>query len=231
MNPSQDALELLAADHEHARQLFAAFRSLCERGAPDADKAEVVEEICFSSRIHAQVVSEIFHPALNAAMGDNAMFDEAQAEYARVGAMVAKLSAMRPADPRYDAEVTALGVVVEHHVELEQGGMFSQARASNIDLLALAAAIRARKSELLACDADPPGALAQEDESGDPVGARSLASGPEGVSQALPTPTPTAAANVKDLAQQNVDFTSEGSPPPGQVATSIPATPDMAPGA
>lgn len=30
---------------------------------------------------------------------------------------------------------------------------------------------------------------------------------------------------VKTLAQQHTDFTAEGSPPPGHVATSVPATP------
>ena len=30
---------------------------------------------------------------------------------------------------------------------------------------------------------------------------------------------------VKTLAQQHTDFTAEGSPPPGNVATSVPTTP------
>ena len=47
----------------------------------------------------------------------------------------------------------------------------------------------------------------------------------------MPTPVPSPPAKVKDLAQQNTDFTSEGSPPPGNVAKTPPVTPQtpMAP--
>ena len=41
----------------------------------------------------------------------------------------------------------------------------------------------------------------------------------------MPTPVPSPAAKVKDLAQQQTDFTSEGSPPPGNVAKTPPITP------
>jgi hypothetical protein len=34
----------------------------------------------------------------------------------------------------------------------------------------------------------------------------------------------SAAPRNRDLAQQNADFTAEGSPPPGKVATMVPAT-------
>lgn len=39
-----------------------------------------------------------------------------------------------------------------------------------------------------------------------------------------PTPTPKTEAEATGLAQQKTDFTSEGSPPPGKVATTPPAT-------
>ncbi len=41
----------------------------------------------------------------------------------------------------------------------------------------------------------------------------------------MTTPVPSPPAKVKDLAQQQTDFTSEGSPPPGQVANMPPVTP------
>ena len=41
----------------------------------------------------------------------------------------------------------------------------------------------------------------------------------------MATPIPSPPAKVKDLAQQQTDFTSEGSPPPGQVSKSPPVTP------
>ena len=41
------------------------------------------------------------------------------------------------------------------------------------------------------------------------------------------TPRPTGA---KNLEQQQADFTSEGSPPPGKVATDVPVTKEAKPG-
>ena len=35
-------------------------------------------------------------------------------------------------------------------------------------------------------------------------------------------PAPTRAQKARSLTQQQTDFTSEGSPPPGKVATSVP---------
>jgi hypothetical protein len=40
-----------------------------------------------------------------------------------------------------------------------------------------------------------------------------------------PGPRPKRDHPPKTLAQQKADFTAEGSPPPGQVATTLPATP------
>jgi hypothetical protein len=37
-------------------------------------------------------------------------------------------------------------------------------------------------------------------------------------------PAPTRAPKVSNLRQQQTDFTAEGSPPPGKVATSVPVT-------
>jgi hypothetical protein len=47
---------------------------------------------------------------------------------------------------------------------------------------------------------------------------------PQGLS--MNPPRPARAPKAKSLAQQQTDFTSEGSPPPGLVAASVPAMPD-----
>lgn len=47
---------------------------------------------------------------------------------------------------------------------------------------------------------------------------------PAPTSNPTPDPNPKTEAETTGLAQQKADFTSEGSPPPGQVATTPPAT-------
>ena len=56
-----------------------------------------------------------------------------------------------PDDDYYDAKVTVLQEEIEHHVKEEEApsdGMFAQARAADVDLVALRDQMLARKEEL-----------------------------------------------------------------------------------
>jgi hypothetical protein len=57
---------------------------------------------------------------------------------------------MSPDDDYYDAKVTVLSEMIKHHVKEEEqrGGMFSEAKKSDMDLQALGEQLRARKQQL-----------------------------------------------------------------------------------
>ncbi len=139
MNPRQDALGLLTADHADLMDLFESFGALCERGASTIEKAAVAEEICLSLTIHAQVEQEIFYPAVRAAIGDDALMDEAQVEHAEADDLNARISTMKPSDPLFDARVIVLGAAFDRHVKTAQRKMFPKVRRSGVDLMALGA--------------------------------------------------------------------------------------------
>jgi hemerythrin superfamily protein len=142
-----DAIELLTQDHKEVKAMFGAFKKL--KAAEDAyeDKAELVEQICTALTIHATVEEEIFYPAVRAAIDDQDLMDEADVEHAGAKELIAQLEASSPSDDHYDAKVTVLGEMIDHHVNEEEGTMFPKARNA-IDTKAVGTELAARKAQL-----------------------------------------------------------------------------------
>lgn len=152
---SENAVDILTADHKKVHKLFKDFEKLKEKGSAE-DKAAIVSEICIELTVHAQVEEEIFYPAVRAAIDDEDLMDEAEVEHAGVKDLIAQLQAMNPDEPLYDAKVTVLGENVDHHVEEEQDEMFVKAKKAKVDLEVLGEEIAQRKEELLAELASEP---------------------------------------------------------------------------
>ena len=143
----QDAIAMLVADHKKARDLFKQFSKL--KGTDnDEDKAAVVMQVCSELRIHMQIEEEIFYPAVEKAISDDDLMDEATVEHAGARDLIEQLEAMSPGDHLYDAKVTVLGELIEHHVKEEEGEMFPRARKTKLDMTALGAEMMSLKEEL-----------------------------------------------------------------------------------
>jgi len=99
--------------------------------------------------IHATCEEEIFYPAVREAIDDMDLMDEADVEHASAKDLIAQLEAAGPQDDHYDAKVTVLGEMIDHHVKEEEGEMFPKASKA-IDTEAVGAELAARKAELSA---------------------------------------------------------------------------------
>ena len=68
----------------------------------------------------------------------------------RAKKLIAEIEASGPDDDYYDAKVKVLSEMIKHHVKEEEqpGGMFAEARKSDMDLDALGEQMAARKGEL-----------------------------------------------------------------------------------
>jgi hypothetical protein len=64
--------------------------------------------------------------------------------------LIAQIRGMSAADDYFDAKVTVLSEMVKHHVKEEEkaGGMFAEAKKSDMDLQALGEKLLGRKKEL-----------------------------------------------------------------------------------
>jgi len=143
-----DAIGLLKADHRQVEAWFAQF----SRTKNQQKKRQLAAHICDALTAHATIEEEIFYPAFIEATGDKDTHHEAVVEHAGAKKLIAEIQAMSPDDDYYDAMVTVLAEMIKHHVKEEEqpGGMFSEAKKSDMDLQVLGEQLLARKQELQA---------------------------------------------------------------------------------
>jgi hypothetical protein len=144
----QDATKLLAEDHRKVEALFEKY----EKASGDGRKEKLAREICTELKIHAAIEEEIFYPALRGKI-DEADLDEAYVEHDGAKVLINDIEAGEPDADFYDAKVKVLQEEIEHHVREEEkmnGNIFQQARAAEVDLMALGEEMAARKAELIA---------------------------------------------------------------------------------
>jgi hemerythrin superfamily protein len=150
MTTTQDALELLDADHRAARQLFQQYRELAAHDAPEARRKALADQICMELTIHAKLEEELVYPAVREAIRDDDLMDEAEVEHASARDLIVQILSMDAHEELYDAKVTVLGEYIDHHVREEREQMFPKVRRSGLDLVRLAERLRERKAELQA---------------------------------------------------------------------------------
>jgi hemerythrin superfamily protein len=143
---TQDAISLLKADHRQVEEWFEQFEK-----ARDSDrKQKLATQICQALRVHTIIEEEIFYPAFLEATDNTDIHHEAEVEHNGAKKLIAEIEESSPDDEYFDAKVTVLSEMIKHHVKEEEkpGGMFAEARGSEMDLEALGEQLAARKAEL-----------------------------------------------------------------------------------
>ncbi len=145
---SKDAVALLKADHREVEGWFAAF----EKTGSDSKKLDLARKICRALKVHTKIEEEIFYPAFLEATEDKDIHHEAVVEHDGAKKLIAQIEASGPDDDYYDAKVKVLSEMIKHHVKEEEqrGGMFAEAKQSDLDLVALGERLAARKAALMA---------------------------------------------------------------------------------
>jgi hemerythrin superfamily protein len=147
-SPHTDAVALLKADHRQVEEWFSQFSKT--NGA--SKKQQLADKICEALTAHTTIEEEIFYPAFLDATQDKDMHHEAIVEHDGAKKLIAEIQSMSASDDYFDAKVTVLSEMIKHHVKEEEqpGGMFAEAKKSDMDLQALGSQMRDRKKELLA---------------------------------------------------------------------------------
>ncbi len=148
---TQDACELLDADHIAVKHLFVEYARQAMAAPKEAgDRQALAERICQELTVHAQIEEEIFYPALRDAIDQPELLDEAEAEHQQAKELIARIQRLRAPDPPMDDLVSELAGVVELHVKEERDDLFTKARATpGLDLLALGERLKERQEELM----------------------------------------------------------------------------------
>jgi len=148
---SQDALQLLTAEHREVKAMFQQYDKLAEAGGRGDERMLLASQICVALTLHAQVEEEILYPAAREVLvHDGDIVDEAYVEHASAKSLVAQIKTMTSDQPLFDARVKVLSEYVDHHVKEEENELFPKLRKSALDLKAMGGRIAQRKMQLMA---------------------------------------------------------------------------------
>jgi hemerythrin superfamily protein len=142
------ATVLLKRQHAEVAKLFT--RALAAT-APRL-RGEIRDEICRQLETHTTIEEEIFYPAVRAVGTVKActMVGEAVEEHHVVKLVLAELPQLEPDGDNYEAKMTVLKELIEHHVEEEHETMFpfAERKLDYDQLVALGERLRARADAL-----------------------------------------------------------------------------------
>jgi len=145
---SQNAIELLKADHQEVDKMFEQFKTARGR----SQRKKLVEKIATALNAHTIIEEEIFYPACREHDVEEDDLDEAQVEHDTIKLLVRELLNGNLDDDYYDAKMTVLSEYVKHHVKEEEEpekGIFARIQKTDADLDELGQELKERKDELM----------------------------------------------------------------------------------
>lgn len=145
-----DAITMLTAEHGKIKISFRQFEKLPDKESNAQMKQALVQNVCNALRIHMEIEEDIFYPAVQLAVDDDDLMDDAEHEHSAIKALIDEIDVMRLEDDHFDATVIALAEQVARHFKEEETEMFPMARETTMDLQALGAKMLERKLELMA---------------------------------------------------------------------------------
>lgn len=144
-----DALELLMQDHREVESLFREFEYLQKKGSTTAG---VIDIACAELKMHDTVENDVFYPAVSKAAAHaeetETLLDAAEDAHDAVMALIDDLDAMDTNEAR-NAQFMLIIKNVQEHVAAEEATLFPTVRKLPLDLVALSAEMKRRKSVLM----------------------------------------------------------------------------------
>jgi len=121
-----NAFTLLKEDHKKVAGILEKIDATTERGVKTRE--ELFAQLKTELDIHAEIEETIFYPALEKHDETRDITLEGIEEHRIVKELLAELDAMAKDDEVWTAKMTVLKENIEHHVEEEEGEMFSKVR-------------------------------------------------------------------------------------------------------
>jgi hemerythrin-like domain-containing protein len=125
-----DVVDLLSADHREFDRIFGELEQLMGRTGPDdlRRKRELVDEVTIGLVKHSVAEETKVYPRVEKQV-DKEEAEHSKHEHAEAEETMKRLERMDPGDPGFDDEVRTLIREIRHHVEHEEGRMFTELRA------------------------------------------------------------------------------------------------------
>jgi hemerythrin superfamily protein len=128
--PSDDAIELLKADHRRVEALFK--RILAEQSLALAGQRANIEKVLAELTLHAKIEETIFYPAVYGKTkkdtDERLEVLEAFEEHGSMKDLMSKIKRATGRDESLKAKVQVLSEITEHHVKEEETAFFPEAK-------------------------------------------------------------------------------------------------------
>jgi hypothetical protein len=121
-----NAFTLLKDDHEKVAGILEKLDATTERGVKTRE--ELFTQLKTELDVHTEIEETIFYPALERHEESRDIALEAVEEHRIVKELLGELDSLAKDDEVWTAKMTVLKENIEHHVEEEEGEMFSKAR-------------------------------------------------------------------------------------------------------
>ena len=141
------ATDLLKRQHREVKGLF----KRIEDTENSSERRKLMTTIAQELKVHTTIEEEIFYPAMREVQSKKAeqMVNEAYEEHHVVDLVLRELPQVDPEDERFEAKMTVLSELVQHHIEEEEDEMFKLAAKLNKEELdELGEQMNARATEL-----------------------------------------------------------------------------------
>jgi len=146
-----DAIELLMQDHREVESLFREFEYLQGR---DEDAGRVVHTACAELKMHDTLNTELFRPAVLEAAGEaglERLLAEVEDGQQTIRDLIEQVEQTDADHDKRDAHFSALAEHVERQFKEAETQVFPQAKKlKRLDLVSVAAEMKARKSAIMA---------------------------------------------------------------------------------
>ena len=140
------ATDILKKQHREVKGLF----KKIEKTEDARGRKQLMDEIAQALELHTRLEEEVFYPAVGSVETRKAheMVAEAFEEHHVVKLVLRELPQVDPEDERFEAKMTVLSELVEHHVQEEEKEMFKIAqRLGNDELKALGEEMASRMGQ------------------------------------------------------------------------------------
>ena len=142
-----DALKMLEDDHETVKKILDDLESTTERGVKTRE--ELYSRFKKEMQVHEVIEEEILYPALKEHKKAKEIALEGYEEHHVVDQIMAELDGLSYDDETWGAKFTVMKENIEHHIEEEEGEMFTKARQifSKEELEEMGERMEARKKQ------------------------------------------------------------------------------------
>ena len=121
-----NALTMLEEDHAKVKDLLSQLETTTERGVKT--RSELFATIKGELTLHETIEEEIFYPALKSHPTAKDIVLEGYEEHHVVDVLMGELERMYVTDESWGAKAIVMKENIEHHIQEEEGEMFTKAR-------------------------------------------------------------------------------------------------------